>query len=91
MNKSARCSIPSIATSDKKDRRFLASVTGTIGSSTIMVTRLKDNAVVTVVATVHGQNPIGKAKRWLKKDTKYVQIPVPHAIENYNMGMYGWH
>ena len=34
----ASCPIPSIATSDKKDRGFSASVTCTVGSSTIMVT-----------------------------------------------------
>ena len=49
----ASCPIPSIATSDKKDRGFSASVTGTVGPSTIMVTRWKDNAVVTVASTVH--------------------------------------
>ena len=54
-----------------------------------MVTRWKDNAVVTVASTVHGQNPIGKSKRSPKKDTKYAQIPVDHAIENYNKGMGG--
>ena len=86
----ASCPIPSIATSDKKDRGFSGSVTCTVGSSTIMVTRWKYNTVVTVASTVHGQNPIGKAKRWLKKETKYVQIPVPHAIiDNYNKGMSG--
>ena len=83
------CSIQSIVTSDKKDRGFSASVTGIVGSSTIMVTRWKDNAVVTVASTVHRQNKIGKAKLWSEKDTKYVQIPVTHAIENYSKGVGG--
>ena len=56
----ATCPIQSIATSNKKDRGFSASVTGTVGSSTIMVARWKDNAVVAVASTVHGQNPIRK-------------------------------
>lgn len=83
------CPLPSIAQIDKKERGTASSVSGKIHSKDIKVTRWKDNAVVTVCSTIHGENPTGKVKRWSKKDNKHVQIDIPKAVQVYNSNMGG--
>ena len=58
-------------------------------SSNIVITRWKDNSVVTVASTVDGEQPLGSVKRWSKKDMKHVPIPIPKSIQNYNKYMGG--
>lgn len=83
------CPISSTAEMSKTERGTSSSAVGKIDSGEIVVTRWQDNAVVTVASTLHGQPPIGKVKRWSKKDSKHVQITVPHAIQVYNSNMGG--
>jgi len=83
------CPLPSVSVIDKKERGFCASVTAKMESSNIIITRWKDNSVVTVASTVDSEQPLGSVKRWSKKDMKHVQIPIPKSIQNYNKCMGG--
>lgn len=83
------CPLPSIAVIDKKDRGHCVSVTAKMEASKIVVTRWKDNAVVTVASTVDGDEPLGTVRRWSKKDINHVLIPIPKSIQNYNKYMGG--
>ena len=64
-------------------------MSGKIGNHEVNVTRWKDNAVVTVASTIYDQHPMGKVKRWSKKDNKQVMVPIPQAVQAYNSNMGG--
>lgn len=63
--------------------------TANIAGDKVFVSRWKDNAVVTVASTRFAANPEGSVKRWSKTDKKHIQVPIPHAINNYNRNMGG--
>ena len=83
------CPLPSVETMNKKERGSSSSISGKVGANEVKVIRWKDNAVVTVLSTHHSQNPIGKVKRWSKKEKKSILIDIPSAVQAYNRNMGG--
>lgn len=55
----------------------------------ITFVRWKDNKVVTVASTLHGQQPMKKAQRYIKARNGRVDIDQPNSIAKYNQGMGG--
>ena len=55
----------------------------------VLFCRWKDNAVVTIGSNFEAVTPLGKAKRWSKKERKYVIVPQPAMFQNYNARMGG--
>jgi DNA excision repair protein ERCC-6 len=51
--------------------------------------RWNDNSVVTIGSNHLSHSPLGKAKRYSRKDKKRVDISQPHLIKRYNEGMGG--
>lgn len=55
----------------------------------VTITRWYDNGPVHVASTFAGIEPVGEAKRWSRKEGRYVIIPRPYAISIYNTHMGG--
>lgn len=55
----------------------------------ILVARWQDTGSVTVATTVHSVNPVGHVRRYSKKEKKYIMIPRPLLIGEYNKYMGG--
>lgn len=83
------CPLTDVKRFGKKQRGFTEVATATVSGEKVFVSRWKDNSVVTVASTRFAANPEGTVKRWCKADKKYVQVPIPHAIHNYNRNMGG--
>jgi hypothetical protein len=54
-----------------------------------IVTRWNDNAPVTLISSCHGDQPLGTAKRYNRKEKKYLDIPQPFVVNQYNKFMLG--
>lgn len=83
------CPVKSPKSFDKDARGAYDAVTGKLESTTIMITRWKDNAIVTAASTLLGENPTNNVRRWSKKDCKHIQVSIPHVIHVYNQYMGG--
>lgn len=55
----------------------------------ILVTRWKDNAVVTVASSLGESCTTKKVSRWCKIEKKKISVPIPNVIDNYNRCMGG--
>lgn len=55
----------------------------------VIMTRWCDNNVVTLISNKYGENPIGKAKRYSRKEKKRVDIDQPYSVKMYNRNMGG--
>lgn len=71
----------------KKERGYHETVSLTDGSQ--VVTRWLDNAPVTLISSVLGDEPLGKAKRYSRSEKKKVDVPQPDVIRQYNLNMGG--
>jgi DNA excision repair protein ERCC-6 len=71
---------------EKKTRGYSEVVTNDNG---IMITRWKDNSVVTLGSTCLASDPEGTVKRYSKNEQKYISVSIPHSIQIYNQNMGG--
>ncbi len=71
----------------KKDRGHFETVVLTDQSQ--IVTRWNENAPVTLISSCLGDQPLGTAKRCNKKEKKYMDIPQPFVVNQYNKFMSG--
>ncbi|XP_028394533.1 piggyBac transposable element-derived protein 3-like [Dendronephthya gigantea] len=55
----------------------------------IIVLRWLDKKAVTLVSSYCGEHPVGTARRWNKKEKKYVDIQKPKIVAEYNKFMGG--
>ena len=53
----------------------------------IYVITWKDNALVTMVTNFDGVEPMISARRYNRQQRKYVNLPQPQTITNYNINM----
>ena len=84
------CPLASNKSVEKKDRGYMDVATAEVDNHcNIIVTKWRDNAVVTVASTLHEKEPEGSARRWSKAEKQHVIIPVPTAIQHYNSCMSG--
>lgn len=70
----------------KKERGFLDYKCSDEG---VLITRWNDNSSVTVASTVHTVFPLGNVKRYSKEEKKYLSVPRPMVIAEYNKNMGG--
>lgn len=83
------CPLTDVKKFAKMQRGYTEVATADLSGDKILLSRWKDNSVVTVASTRFAANPEGTVKRWCKTDKKHVQVPIPHAIYNYNRNMGG--
>ena len=55
----------------------------------IRVVKWFDNRSVRVLTNMASVNPIGTVQRWDKKQKKYIEVPIPDMITQYNQHMGG--
>ena len=55
----------------------------------IRVVKWFDNRSVRVLTNMASVNPIGTVQRWDKKQKKYIEVPIPDMITQYNQHMEG--
>ncbi|KAH8039130.1 hypothetical protein HPB51_005306 [Rhipicephalus microplus] len=53
-----------------------------------VVLRWYDNKVITMLSSIHGQEPEDTCRRWSRKE-KYIDVPRPYIIVMYNLKMGG--
>ena len=58
-------------------------------NANITFVRWKDNKVVTIASTSHGEKPLKKVQRYCRSAHKRIDINQPHSIYKYNQGMGG--
>ncbi len=71
----------------KKERGYYETVV--LKDESMIVTRWNDNAPVTLLSSVLGDKPLATAKRYNRAAKKYIEIPQPHIIQQYNRNMGG--
>ncbi len=55
-----------------------------------IVTRWNDNTAVTLISSsCLGNKPLGTAKRYSREQKKYLEVPRPHVVAEYNEFMFG--
>lgn len=59
-------------------------VSASVKNKSVVLSRWKDNAVVTTGSSIYGSEPIGSMSGWSRVDKKKIQISIPHAVEMYN-------
>ena len=63
--------------------------TAVLADKSQIITRWNDNAPVTLISSCLGDKPFGTAKRYSRKEKKYLDIRQPHVIAMYNKFMIG--
>ncbi|KAE9522188.1 hypothetical protein AGLY_017448, partial [Aphis glycines] len=86
-NRIAGCVLESDKTLKSKGRGTHDSQVDTVNN--IVVTKWFDNKVVHVISNYQGPLPINQVKRWSVTDKKYINIPRPTSIAEYNSFMGG--
>lgn len=51
--------------------------------------RWYDNKCITMLSSIHGQEPEDTCRRWSRKEKKYIDVPRPYIIKMYNLHMGG--
>ncbi|KAH9374885.1 hypothetical protein HPB48_004162 [Haemaphysalis longicornis] len=54
-----------------------------------VVLRWYDNKAITMLSSIHGQEPEDTCRRWSRKENKYIDVPRPYIIAMYNLNMGG--
>ena len=85
-NRTSNCPLLTVAETSKRDKDFYDY---RIDGSAIFC-RWKDNAAFTIGSNFERVNPVGKAKRWSKRERKYVTIPQPALVNSYNQRIEAW-
>ena len=81
-NRTSNCPLLTVAETSKRDKGFYDYRSD---GSVIW----KDNAAFTIGSNFERVNPVGKAKRWSKRERKYATIPQPALVNSYNQRMGG--
>jgi len=55
----------------------------------IAAIKWRDSKCVSLISTVAGLDPVKNVQRWCKKDKKYIEVPCPAVVQNYNANMGG--
>jgi len=71
----------------RKDRGYHE--TAVLQDKSQIVVRWNDNAPVTMISNCLGTEPIGTCKRYSRVTKKYVDVPQPHVVGQYNPKMGG--
>jgi hypothetical protein len=71
----------------KKTRGYHETVV--LSDQSQIVTRWNDNAPVTLISSILGDKPMGTAARYNRVQKKYVDVPQPHVVSQYNKYMFG--
>jgi hypothetical protein len=79
--------ITSVEKFRKKERGHHETVV--LADKSQIVTRWNDNAPVTLISSCHGDQPLGTTKRYNRKEKKYLDIPQPFVVNQYNKFMMG--
>ncbi len=58
-------------------------------ANNVTVVHWHDNSVVTLASNCYGVEPVMKARRWSAAEKKFVEVPQPHVVHTYNVGMGG--
>lgn len=83
------CPLMDVKDFKKQQRGYSEIVTAQHKTNKIILNRWKDNSAVTVASTCYAANPETCVKRWCKTDRKHIEVPIPHAIHQYNKNMGG--
>jgi len=54
-----------------------------------IVTRWNDNAAFTLLSSCLGDKPLGTATQYSRTQKKYIEVPQPHVVSQYNKFMFG--
>lgn len=71
----------------KKDRGYHETVV--LKDKSQVITRWNDNAPVTMISSILGDQPMRTASRYLRSAKKYTDIPQPYIVHQYNTYMGG--
>ena len=83
------CPIMSTKEMEKKERGYFMSVSASVEKTPVVLSRWKDNAIVTIASSLFGSEPVGTVSRWSRVEKKKIKVSIPHAVEMYNKGMGG--
>ena len=86
-NRVENCPVKSCDTM-KKEPRGSSDFRSDITAGNVVV-RWNDNSVVTVVSNFTGVQPLQRARRWSRAESRRVEIQQPHLISQYNSHMGG--
>jgi hypothetical protein len=86
-NRSKKCPLLSTKEMKKKDRGYFEYVFDKTNS--ILITRWKDNNVVTMASNYDSVAPLSKVKRWSSATKEKLEVPQPRVFSNYNSYMGG--
>ena len=81
---------PPLTTVDKfkkKERGYHETIV--LKDESQIVTRWNDNSAVTLISSCLGDQPMSTASRYSRTAKKYVEVPQPHIINQYNRHMAG--
>ena len=84
-NRISNCPLLTVAETSKRDKGFY----DYRSDGTVIFCRWKDNAAFTIGSNFERMNPVGKAKRWSKRERKYATIPQLALVNIYNQRMGG--
>ncbi|CAG4978267.1 unnamed protein product [Parnassius apollo] len=73
----------------KKDRGYSEEYIADVNGVDVSTVVWKDNKLVTLASTFAGLNPISEVRRYDKKNSRYINIPRPNVVSEYNRHMGG--
>ncbi|CAG4945242.1 unnamed protein product [Parnassius apollo] len=88
-NRIPDCKLSSEKEIMKKDRGYSEEYIADVNSVDVSTVVWKDNKLVTLASTFAGLNPISEVRRYDKKNSRYINIPRPNVVSEYNRHMGG--
>ena len=83
------CPLKDVKSLSKENRGAYEGAKATLNENEVLVTRWKDNAVLTLASTLFGVEPLGSKRRWSKTEKKHVYIDTLLVVCKYNDNMGG--
>ncbi|CAK1582202.1 unnamed protein product [Parnassius mnemosyne] len=88
-NRIPDCKLSSEKEIMKKDRGYSEEYIADVNGVDVSTVVWKDNKLVTLASTFTGLNPISEVRRYDKKNSRYINIPRPNVVSEYNRHMGG--
>ncbi|CAG5045378.1 unnamed protein product [Parnassius apollo] len=88
-NRIPDCKLSSEKEIMKKDRGYSEEYIADVNGVDVSTVVWKDNKLVTLASTFAGLNPISEVRRYDKKNSRYINIPRPNVVSEYNRHMGG--